>query len=131
MRVWLYDGNVEFLSGKHVSLFIATLLLLVVLSIPYTLSLVSIQWLQRISHLRPLFWVHKFMPLFDAYTGPYKHGHRYWTGFLLLVQVIILIIYTLNQANNPAINLVAIGIISFTLASYVSYNYASVQDSIM
>lgn len=121
MRVWLYNGNVEFLSEKHVPLFTASLLLLVLLSVPYTLSLVSIQWLQRISHLSPLFWVHKFMPLFEAYTGPYKHSHRYWTGFLLLVRVIILIIYTFNQANNPAINLVAIGIISFALASYVSY----------
>ena len=78
-RVWLYDGNVDFLKGKHIPLFIASLLLLILVSIPFTLSLVSIQWLQRISHYRPLFWAHKFMPLFDAYTGPYKHKHRYGT----------------------------------------------------
>ena len=49
-RVWLYDGNVEFLTGKHIPLFIATLLLLILLSIPYTLSLVSIQCLLTSSY---------------------------------------------------------------------------------
>ena len=45
MRVWLYD---EFpVGGKHVILFIASLLLLILLSLPYTLSLVSIQCIQN------------------------------------------------------------------------------------
>ena len=102
-RVWLYDGNIEFLTGKHFPLFIATLLLLILLSVPFTLSLVSIQCLLTISHYRLLLWVHKLMPLFDAYTGPYKHKHRYWTGLLLLVRVMILTTFILNQTNNPAI----------------------------
>ena len=120
-RVWLYDGNTEFLVGKHIPLFIAALLLLILLSVPYTLSLVSIQWLQKISHYRPLFWVSRLMPLFDAYTGPYKHKHRYWTGLLLLVRVMILIIFTLNQSNDPAVNLLAIAVIAFALQAYVSF----------
>ena len=61
------------------------------------------------------------MPLFDAYTGPYKHKHRYWTGVLLLIRVIILIIFTLNQTNNPAVNLLTILVMSFALATYASY----------
>ena len=120
-KVWLYDGNVEFFMGRHIPLCIATLLLLILLSIPYTFSLVSIQWLQKFSHYRLLFWVHRFMPLFDAYTGPYKHKHRYWTGVLLLVRVIILMTFTLNQTNNPAINLLTIQVMSFALATYASY----------
>ena len=120
-RVWLYDGNIEFFMGRHIPLGIATLLLLIVLSIPYTFSLVSIQWLQKFSHYRLLFWVHKFMPLFDAYTGPYKHKHRYWIGVLLLVRVIILMIFTANQTNNPAINLLTMLVMSFALVTYASY----------
>ena len=120
-KVWLYDGNIEFFMGRHIPLCIATLLLLILLSIPYTFSLVSIQWLQKFSHYRLLFWVHRFMPLFDAYTGPYKHKHRYWTGVLLLVRVIILMIFTLNQTNNPAINLITIQVVSSALATYASY----------
>ena len=120
-RVWLYDGNIEFFMGRHITLGIATLLLLILLSIPYTFSLVGIQWLQKFSHYRLLFWVHRFMPLFDAYTGPYKHKHRYWTGVLLLIRVIILMIFTLNQTNNPAINLITILVMSFAMTTYASY----------
>ena len=116
-RVWLYDGNIEFFVGRHIPLCVVTLLLLILLSVPYTLSLVSIQWLQRISHYRLLFWVHRLMPLFDAHTGPYKHKHRYWTGLLLVVRVITLMIFTLNQTNHPAINLLTILVISVALVT--------------
>ena len=37
--VWLYNGNVLFLQGKHIPLFIVALLVLIVLFIPYTLYL--------------------------------------------------------------------------------------------
>ena len=120
-KVWLYDGNVKFLGGKHVPLFIASLMILVILSFFCTLPLVTIQWLQRISHYHILYWVHKLMPLLDAYTGPYKFKHRYWTGILLLVRVVFLLIFSLNISNNPAINLLAIAVITFTLFIYVSY----------
>ena len=120
-RVWLYDGNVDFLRGKHISLFVATLFLLILLSVPYTVSLLSIQWLQRISHYRLLFWVHRLMPLFDAYTGPYKHQHRCWTGLLLLARVLFLTVFTLNIDNDPSINLLAITVITFSLQMYLSF----------
>ena len=120
-RVWLYDGNLEFLKGKHAGLFVVSLLLLLLLSVPYTLSLVSIQWLQRVSHFRCLCWVHRLMPLFDAYTGPYKHKHRYWTGLLLLIRVVYLMIFTLNTTNNPAINLLTISVITFVISLYFCY----------
>ena len=122
IRVWLYDGNIEFLTEKHITLFIITLLLLLLLSVPFTFTLVSIQWLQKISHYHVLFRVHRLMPLFDAYTGPYtKYKHHYWTGLLLLVRVIFLTIFSLNQYNNPGINLLTIVVISFILLTYASY----------
>ena len=120
-RVWLYDGNEDFLKGKHIFLFITSLLLLILLSVPFTLSLVSIQWLQRISHHHPLSWVHRLMPLFDAYTGPYKHKHRYWTGVLLIIRVVVLIIFSVNQTNNPAINLLTVAIVMLVILVYFSY----------
>ena len=119
IRVWLYDGNVEFLRGRHLVLFVLTLLMFLLLSVPYTLSLITIQWLLRVSHYRVLFWVQKFKPLFDAYTGPYKTSHRYWTGLLLVVRLVVLIAFSLNQANNPAINLFIISIISFALILFL------------
>ena len=107
-EVWLYDGNVDFLRGKHIPLFLSTLLLLVLLSFPYTLSLISIQWLLKISHFRVMFWVRRLKPLFDAYTGPFKANHRYWTGLLLIVRIMLLTIFSLNRSNDPAVNLLCI-----------------------
>ena len=63
--VWLYDGNVEYLKGEHIPLFIAALLILILLSVPFTLSLLCIQWLQRLSHLKLLNWVNTIQPLFE------------------------------------------------------------------
>ena len=117
--VWLYDGNIDYLKGKHIPLFIATLLLLILLSVPYTLSLVGIQWLLKFSHFRVMFWVHKLKPLFDAYTGPFKANHRYWTGLLLIIWKILLIVFALNQNSSPNVNLICITVISFVLLAWL------------
>ena len=97
-RVWLYDGNVDYLKGKHVPLFMAALLVLLVLSLPYTALLLFIQCLQLKSNYRALFWIGKFKPLFDAYTGPYKDKHRYWTGLLLLVVLLVILLLLVKLA---------------------------------
>ena len=106
-KVWLYDGNVDYLKGKHIPLFIAAMLLLLI-SLPYTAVLIFIQHLQRWSSYRVLFWVKKLKPLFDAYTGPYKDRHRYWTGLLLLIRIVLFLIFSMNIWGSAEINLLAI-----------------------
>ena len=120
-RVWLYDGNIDFLQGKHIPLFIVAILTLTLLSVPYTLSLITIQWLRKVSHFRIFSWVGKLMPLFDSYIGPYRHKHCYWTGLLLLMRVVILLVLSLNQSNNPTHNFTAVACIAFVLLAYLSY----------
>ena len=44
--VWIYDGNVQYLFGKHIPLFITAVVLLV-LSLAYAFVLVFIQCLQN------------------------------------------------------------------------------------
>ena len=110
--VWLYDSNIEYLHGKHIPLFIAALLALLFLLIPYTLVLFFIQCLPKLD-CRIFFWVKKLKPLFDAYTGPYKDRYRFWTGFLLIVRTILFLIFTLG---NPGLNLAAISVTCICLA---------------
>ena len=43
--VWLYDGNVNYLKGGHAVLFTAALIVLLVLSVPYTTLLVLTQYI--------------------------------------------------------------------------------------
>ena len=95
-RIWLYDGNVDYLKGKHIALFVAALLLLLFISIPYTVALLFIQCLQYRSRYRILAWVRRLKPLFDAYTGPYKDKHRYWPELLLVVRVVLFLVFSVN-----------------------------------
>ena len=105
--VWLYDGNVLYLQGKHVPLFLAALLLLLTLSLPYTTLLLLAPLLQKSKH-KALFWTAKFKPLFDAYMGPCKDNCRYSVGLLLLARVILFLVFSANVFGDPAINLLAI-----------------------
>ena len=78
--VWLYDANIDYLSGKHIPLFIVAVLVFLFLFLPYTLLLLFGQWLQAISHLRFFSWVNsaRLKPFIDSYHAPYKAKHHYW-----------------------------------------------------
>ena len=119
-RVWQYDGNIEYLKGKHIPLFVAALVLLIFVAFPFTIVLLCIQCMQRLSNRKVLSWVTKLQPLFDAYTGPYKIKHRYWTGLLLLVRVCLFLVFSLNTIGNSMINLLAVCIAMSCLLAYLS-----------
>ena len=117
--VWLVDGNYEFFKGKLIPLVIVTIIFML-LTLPYTFTLLTIQFLHKISHYHIMFWVRRLKPFFDAYTGPYKSPHRYWTGLLLVARLILLITFSVNQSNKLSINLLAIITVSFVLLGWLS-----------
>ena len=104
--VWLADGNVGFFESKHAILFLTCLLVLLVVGIPYTVTLTASPWIQR-SKYTTIY--NKFKPLFDAYMGPYKDNCRYWTGMLLLARVVLIILFSsianANTVSGPVLNL--------------------------
>ena len=104
LAVWLYDGNVPFLQGKHIALFLMALVLTVFFILPFTLLLLFAPCIQASNHF--LFkWVKmKLLPLLDAYQAPYKDKFRYWTGLMLVVRSILLVGYGLNILGDPDIN---------------------------
>ena len=112
--VWLSDGNVPYLSVKHIPLFITGILALVCLAIPYTIVLVCIQFLLK-THTRCLRWIRRLKPVLDAYTGPYKDKYRFWTGLLLIVRSILFVIFAFNVLGDPTVNLLAIALTSYCL----------------
>ena len=118
IKVWLYDGNVNYLEGKHIPLLVAAVVLLLAISVPYTGMLLFIQCFQKLSNHKLLSWIHKLKPLFDAYTGPYKDRHRYWTGLLLLVRAALFIIFSVNAIANPTVDLLAITLTAFCLITH-------------
>ena len=121
--IWLYDGNVDYLKGKHVPLFIASILLLLLFIVPYTLLLLGIQWIHKISVPHYCFrrLIQGFKLLSDAYREPYKPSHSYWSGLLLLARVVLLITYSVDQSNGPNASLLITIILSSVLQVWMFF----------
>ena len=117
--VWLYDGNIVYLQGIHIPLFVACVTALLFLFVPYTLVILFGRYLQAKSHYKIFFWVGRLKPIFDAYLGPYKDQYRYWTGILLLARIMVLLLSAGNVLGDASINLVAIAIICYILVALV------------
>ena len=109
--VWLLDGSMAYLEGAHIALFAMGILAMVLYIVPFTLLLLLAPCLQACSSHRLLRWVNRLKPLLDAYQGPYKVNFRSWTGFMLLLRLILFAIFACNAFGNPQVNLVAIVII--------------------
>ena len=118
VRVWSMDGSIEYLRGRHIPLFIFAVAVLLLLWLPFTFSLLTMQLLQRWSHVRVLCWVPKFTPFFDAYAGPLKTRHRYWVGLLLLVRCFLLLI---SSTTTTAKSFPFLITSSFTMTAIVVY----------
>ena len=126
--VWLFDGNIRYLQGKHIYLLTAGTVCFLLFIFPYTVLLTCFKYLQAHSDKKLLSWINNLKPVIDAYAGPYKDNLRFWTGFLLLSRTVLLFSLTLNQAASPDYNLYAAVLVAIILLMIVSsvggiYNY--------
>ena len=113
--VWLYDANVQYLKGKHLILFMAGVLVLLFLILPYTFVLTFFQCFQACSAHRVCRWVNRLKPVFDSYAGPYKDRYRMWTGLLLVTRTVLLIFFSCDITGSPHTNSFIILMTSLTL----------------
>ena len=120
--VWWTDATVAYFSGKHIVLWIVAAIIFVA-GIFYTALLFSWQWLLYYQHKTILKWVQsqRLRMFVEPYHAPYAFKHRYWTGLLLLVRVIVYVISAANVSGDCGITLLAIGIIVIILLVLVSF----------
>ena len=105
-NVWNVDGNIRYLSGKHIVLFTVSLLFLVT-GLVYTGLVFSSQWLQRYSgkcckSTRDP--VVRLKPFIDAYTGPFKDKYRFWTGLCLIVRLMLTVVFSYTTTLQSKLN---------------------------
>ena len=117
--VWSVDGTLDYFGYPHILLFVAALFTLLFLWLPYTLLLLLIQWIRRISHYRFLTWTTRLNPFYDANFAPLKHKHQYWFGVLLLARGIILVAFATNFSIPSDINLLFLLIFAGVLLFYM------------
>ena len=116
LAVWSVDGSLAYFESPHIFLFVAGLVTLLFLWMPYTLLLFLLQWLRRLPQRGLLKWVMQLNPLYDAYLAPLKHKHHYWLGALLLTCGILLVTFASSFAIPQDINLLILLIFGFTVA---------------
>ena len=100
--VWLQDGNVKYLQGKHIPLFLVAFLIILI-GLPYTITLFLWQWLVRAPNRRLFKWIQstKLSSIVATYHAPYNSKYRYWTGLLLLVRVVLYITSSTFMSAKP------------------------------
>ena len=111
-KCWLPDANIEYLQGKHVPLFLLAVII-VFLGLSYTILLLTWQWLLQTPNYKCLGWIRNTrLNLFmEANLAAYSSKHRYWTGLLLLIRVVLYLEIALDTSNQTSNNLVATGLI--------------------
>ena len=109
-KVWVYDGNINYFSKKHLPMFIVALVFLLILFLPYTLLLLFGQCLRSLPTIKGRQWIQgtAITSIMDAYHAPYTRHHRYWTGLGLLVRCCLFI--ALSSSYNIQKNLFWISI---------------------
>ena len=101
---WLPDPNIYYGKWRHVFLiFIAILILL--FGLFYTILIFTWQWLLRCPKSKFFSWTknQKLHHFICTYHIPHTAKHRYWTGLLLLVRVIIYLISAFSVSIDPRI----------------------------
>ena len=120
VAVWSFDENIEYLSGKHIPLFVVALVVLLFFWLPYTALLLFEQCIQKISNYRIRRWMLRLKPFLDAYFGPLKGEHRYWFGVLLVARAVLLLVFCFT--NDPSINLLAVITVAVLLLIHLPYD---------
>ena len=107
--VWLSDGNVPYLRGKHVALVLIALLI-ILMGVPYTILLFLWQWLIRAPKWKIFKWTRntKLNAFISVHHAPYNNKYCYWTGLLLLVRVILYITASVTVSADPQTSLLVI-----------------------
>ena len=108
--VWLPDATIPYFQGKHVPLFIAAIIILLI-GLFYTTILFLWQWRFYLPRWK-LFALYlrnqKFQFFIETYHAPFTPKYRYWTGLLLIIRAVLYLVAAANISNDPKISLSAI-----------------------
>ena len=108
--VWLPDATIQYLHGKHVPLFLAAVLILLV-GLVYTTLIFAWQWLLYLPKwkiFQACFNNQRLKLFVEIHHAPFTPKHRYWTGLLLIVRALLYLVAAANVSNDPQLALSAI-----------------------
>lgn len=107
--VWLYDANIKYLQGKHIPLFLVSVLFSAFVILPFTFLLLLYQLFELIP------WMKSPLSTLEVFHDPYNRKHRYWPGLLLLIRLALFVIFGINALRDYSENLLAISVATFAI----------------
>ena len=107
--VWLYDGNVQYFTPKHIPQFVAAVIILIVGGL-FTVLLFFGQWFPRCSKVMKWTKNTKYIGFMDAYHAPFTPKHRYWVGLLLFALITHNLVTAM--APNTSLPILSAGVLS-------------------
>ena len=123
MYVWYYGGYLEYLRGKHTTLFVFAMATCTLFLLPYTFVLTFIPIIEQYSEHNRLFnYLHKkanqIKPMNDAHYAPYKGKWRWWLGARLWFLVFMYSLNPVYSSDRPSLLLTiqATMVLLFTIA---------------
>ena len=118
---WLPDASVKYFKGKHIAL-VCMAILILLFGLFYTIIIFSKQWLVHCprSKLYKTIRLYKLQFFIDTYHMPYTAKHRYWTGLLLFIRIVVYLISALSISSDPRITLLSTVIIISLLFLYLT-----------
>ena len=100
--VWRADGNIGYWDAKHIIMMMAASVILVPMLI-YTFLLFFWQWLLKCPNWKIFALIRntKLQSFILMHHIPYNKKHRYWTGLLLLIRIIVYVVEVLTSTTDP------------------------------
>ncbi|XP_064396684.1 uncharacterized protein LOC135343644 [Halichondria panicea] len=122
--VWLYDGNVQYFTTKHISRFVAAAIILIAGGL-FTILLIFGQWFPHCSKVMKWTKNTKYIGFMDAYHAPFTPKHRYWVGLLLFALILHNLVVSMTSNTSFAIlssGVLSVGLIVWKLLNNRLYN---------
>ena len=120
--VWFYDGNLEYLHGKHIALFVVAMVTCTLFLLPYTFAITFIPIIEQYSEHNRLFnYLHnkanQIKPMNDTHYAPYKWEWQWWLGARLWLLVVMNGLNPMYCSNQPSLllSIQATVVIMFTV----------------
>ena len=123
--VWGVDPNVSYNESLHLVLVVVSCAVLLFLGLPYTIFLLFINFIEKYRYwcrcFGSLLWM---KPVIDAYGSPYKDEYRFWTGILLVIRIILLMVVSFTDSRVSLAVLASLIVVILTFA----YNLGGVYN---
>ena len=125
--VWLADGSIDYFGTQHTCMVIVAIAILLIVSI-YTFLLLFWQFLVKLPRWKifTLFRNTKVQTFIEMYHVPFHIRHRYWTGLLLLIRIVVYLVAAWRTTSDTrgGLHLTIISLLSLLL--FIKSLYARV-----